>query len=214
MVAVAEVIESKSCSGPEAYFCRLIATEGLRPSRAYTVAWKTKTENAAMLAARVLARPHVASKLAELQAQADSEALLRRDERRAILADTARRTVRAAPSHSERIAAIREDAVLAGERTERVLGSVDIGLSAIIVALSAGTREIGSRFSSTTLAQGLDVNLPLSASGGNAQSVGGLSVGSHSEQKVLSSLTVVGQSESFGPMSDTLATPGPWVELE
>lgn len=37
-------------------------------------------------------------------------------ERRRLLAETARRKIREVPSHSDRIAAIREDAILAGER--------------------------------------------------------------------------------------------------
>lgn len=129
------VDQSRSCSPVEAYFCRLVACEGFKPTRAYRIAWKSKANQAHDLAHRVMSRPHVQARIRELQEQADREAMLRRDERRALLADTARRRIREAPSHSERTAAIREDAILAGERVERAQMSAQVDVRAALCAL-------------------------------------------------------------------------------
>lgn len=83
-------------------------------------------------------RPHVAARIAEMRQEAFRDGQMGMSERRAILADTARRTVRAAPSHGDRIAAIREDAILAGERrtdgTQLTIGG-DLNLTLVLQSL-------------------------------------------------------------------------------
>lgn len=58
--------------------------------------------------------PEIRAKVRELQTLADEQAVLRISERRALLADTARSVVGPA-SHSERVAALKLDAQLAGD---------------------------------------------------------------------------------------------------
>ena len=116
MVASAEpVAKGRTLTGPEDTFCRLIACQGMHSSRAYRIAWKTDAKSSKDLCSRVLARPHVAAKIAELRARADMEAVMSMNERRRLLAETARKA-KGTPTHADRIRAIAEDATLAGER--------------------------------------------------------------------------------------------------
>jgi len=133
VVAIGSV--PKELTGPEAYFARLIACDGFTPTRAYRIAWKSDAVRAKDIAPRVLARERVAAKIRELKAQADRDGMLRLNERRALLADTARRFIRVAPSHGDRIAAIREDAILAGERNEQSTITADVSLTAVLRAI-------------------------------------------------------------------------------
>lgn len=137
MVAqVDSVGKGRQCSGAEEYFCRLIAYEGRKPTQAYRMAWRGHKDSAHDLAPRVMARPHVQARIAEMREAANREGLMQMAERRALLADIARRKIKAAPSHGERIAAIREDATLAGERNEQVSISGEVSVRACLLALS------------------------------------------------------------------------------
>jgi hypothetical protein len=141
MIAIGE---SRQCSAVEAYFARLIACEGFKATRAYRIAWKSKANDAHAIASRVMARPHVQAKIAELREQADREAVMSLVERRKLLADTARRPVKEAPSHGERIAAIREDSILAGERgTDGTHLNLSLGVSigAVLGALRSASAD-------------------------------------------------------------------------
>jgi len=140
MVAVQEpVAKGRFLTGPEDTFCRLIACQGLHSGRAYRIAWKTDAKSSKDLAPRVLARPHVAARIAELRAQVDRDAVMSLNERRRLLADTAKREIKVAPSHGERIAAIREDSILAGER--RADGSVQVAVGVDLGGLIASLRS-------------------------------------------------------------------------
>src|SRR5690606_12857657 len=119
VVADAPVVISRQCTAVEAYFARLVACEGFLPSRAYRIAWKSQAKDAHAIASRVMARPHVQAKIAELRAAADREAVMDRVRRRRMLADIAEagwRRRKGSAKPADAIAAIREDAILAGER--------------------------------------------------------------------------------------------------
>lgn len=138
----ASVGKGRQLTATEEYFCRLVACEGRKPTQAYRIAWKGHKDSAHDLAPRVMARPHVQAKIAELRARAESEAIMDLRERRKLLADTARSVpANVKASHSDRIAAIREDAILAGERRadgSQVSLTLDISIGAIIGALRGG----------------------------------------------------------------------------
>lgn len=132
MVAEAvAVVKRRGCTGAEEAFCRLIAFDGKKPTQAYRTVWGGKYAD--RMAFRVMARQHVIDRIEEMRAMALRRGLLRMEERRALLAETARAVPKKLKAtHTERIAAIREDAHLAGERR------TDGGTVTIAAHLSAG----------------------------------------------------------------------------
>lgn len=141
MVATASadslVEKGRGLSGPEEYFCRLIAYEGKTQTAAYRIAYKCAEKSAPELASRRMSRPHIQSRIRELKRLAASEAAMTMSLRREVLGKIAlhKSGWRAAPSYQDRIAAIREDATLAGERLEQSTVTGDITLTAVLRAL-------------------------------------------------------------------------------
>jgi hypothetical protein len=147
MVAAAEpVTETRQCTGPEEYFARLIACEGWNAARAYKVAWKTAASSidSRQQALRVLHRPHVAAKIAQLRERADAEGIAGLNERRRLLAEKYR--VKIDPkklTHREQIAAIELDSKLNGDlRPDVVNVAVGVSIGEMLGELSKGVGVI------------------------------------------------------------------------
>lgn len=140
-----------ACTPPEEAFCRLLAFEGTPPARAYRIVWRCAVGAGKTGAYRVLTRPHVRERLKELQHQAMIEAAKTLPQRREALAKivdagtTPHALKRAHPSDA--INAIREDAILAGERRTdgtQVNISAEISINQVLAHLRGGEVEAKS----------------------------------------------------------------------
>ena len=171
------VRKGRRLSGPQEYFCRLIACEGKSQTAAYRLAFKANGHSAGDLGSRLMGKPAIVARVNQLRDMIDREAVLSATERRRILADMARTTVadlagvdlgdakalkrlgrkalaikslttRTTPEGDtvasvqlvDRIAALREDAILAGERdTDKLLvqNNLQVNVNAVIGALTA-----------------------------------------------------------------------------
>lgn len=153
MVAVASthpdslVSKGKRLTGPEEVFCRLIACEGKNQTTAYRLAWKTSANTARALAVRVMSRPHVLARIDELRAKVIAEGIGNMQERRKHLWDKIRAKAEGKPSHSDQINAIREDAILAGERRQdgsQVNVGVVVSLGDVLGGLGGAKALLGA----------------------------------------------------------------------
>lgn len=131
-------VSSGELNSREADFVReYLGTNPPNASLAYRRAYHYTGKNSDFLAVKIMRRPAVKMAIAEAIEQTRADGVLEMRERRRLLADTARRKIREAPSHAERINAIREDAILAGER--RPDGSqIAVGVSVTLGDVLAG----------------------------------------------------------------------------
>lgn len=147
-LVVAQVEKGRGLSGPQEYFCRLVAFEGLKQTAAYRRAFKCAQSSAPELSSRLMGKSYIVARIAEMRAQADREGAMAMGERRRLLADVARKGVKAKASAGDAIAAIREDAILAGERrTDGTQVSIagDVNLTLVLQSLRNGSTELNSR---------------------------------------------------------------------
>lgn len=132
------VSKGQLATAREVEFCRLMVAQGLTGAAAYRAAYEYKGRHSDMLAARAMARPHIREMLTEMREAGKAEGAMSMADRRNLLARIGKHKAgwRAAPTYTERIAAIREDATLAGERNEQVSISGEVSVRACLVALS------------------------------------------------------------------------------
>lgn len=99
------------------------------------------------LASRVMARPHVQARVAEIRreilAKTQAAAVISHRERRELLASTARSVRKGlTATHGERIRALELDARLAGELTEQVQVSGELNVKACVLALMGSASAV------------------------------------------------------------------------
>lgn len=120
-------------------FAALLAG-GATQAAAYMAVWPgTKRSTAQTNGCVLAARPDIAAAVRELRELAWADEVMSLRERRALLGQTARSVPkRLKASHSDRIAAIREDSILAGDRQrEGAAVSVSVDVRSIVGALGA-----------------------------------------------------------------------------
>lgn len=154
-------------SGKEERFCSLIA-QGATQAAAYRLAYGVAPQRSATLwelGSRLAARPAVAARLKSIRTEAHTEDAMVMRQRRFQLAQTALDPRDSgAPSHAERIAAIREDAHLAGERRNdgsQLTLAGDVNLTLVIQSLRSGDLPLATQPA---------MDLPVVGSGGTAPS--------------------------------------------
>jgi hypothetical protein len=126
----------------EEQFCRNVVAKALSFAQSYREAYAYDGRNADVLAGQVSRRARVRARIEELRIEARAGEGMDMESRRAVLAKIAQHEKgwERAPAYSERIAAIREDATLTGERMEvgGVKLGVEIDLAAVLRAIGVG----------------------------------------------------------------------------
>lgn len=137
---VAKVSRRQLLNAKEADFVREFIATGGNAAEAYRRAYQYKGRHADMLAVRVTKRAKVREAIEEMGREARESMHLDMKARRGLLARIARHEEgwNEAPSYTERVAAIREDAHLAGERrndgTQINIGG-DVNLTTVLAAV-------------------------------------------------------------------------------
>lgn len=135
---------ARECTPREAEYARLRAagaSQGAAYMRAYGHEAKGRSSAMRKRGLELERRPQVRAKMQVLADAADANLVLDMRQRRELLADTARRKIKGAPTHGDRIAAVREDAILAGERrtdgTQLTIGG-EINIALVLQSLREG----------------------------------------------------------------------------
>lgn len=142
MVAAAELPSKKLLSVKRAKFAALVA-EGATQQAAYRLIFSPhcKKSTAEVEGSRIANEPEVLAEIARIRNASWSQRVLVMQERRGLLGDIARKGVKAKPTAGDAIAAIREDAILCGERrtdgTQVNIGG-DLNLSLVLQSLRNG----------------------------------------------------------------------------
>lgn len=127
-------------------YCRLRAG-GQSQGMAYATCFggrhgHVKKETLAKRGSNLERQPEIRARMLELRAMANDLAVLNMAERRALLAQTARAEPSTPPTYGNIISAIREDAILAGERKVEGQASVSIDLSNVLLAISGESSRL------------------------------------------------------------------------
>ena len=142
MVASSQHIQlAERLSRRKLLFARSLA-HGATQAEAYQSAcrWPVPASTASTMGCKWAALPSVKAKVRELQDAADTACVLRLTEAQRLLADTARTSPRADPTHTDRIAAIKAHAELSGW-TKRDEG-LTINLNAVLGQLGPPVRPV------------------------------------------------------------------------
>lgn len=123
-------------------YCRLRAG-GDNQAQAYAQAYggrsiSKKPEHLRKCGGALEARPEIKERILAIRSISNECAAMAMEERRALLAQTARAEPATAPTHGNRIAAIREDAILAGERQTDTPVNISLDVAGLLAALSGG----------------------------------------------------------------------------
>lgn len=143
MVADSQALSPRrSLSPKKAKFAALIA-EGATQQAAYRAVISPHcTKNTAEVeGSRMALRPEVREEIERIRQASWTDRVLVMQERRALLGDIARKGAKAKPSASDAIAAVREDAILAGERRTdgtQVVVNGDVSVSLVLQSLRGG----------------------------------------------------------------------------